>query len=711
MLKKPTLAISVLVAAAQAVAQNDAPTVEEFVVTGVLERQAEAAGRLGLTNRETPAIIDVITQEELQFQGVRTAIEAMNAAPGVVSGTLPGSMGSASMRGFHRAINYLYDGVRMANSDAGTRNWDAWAFERIEVIKGPASVTSGEGALAGAINFVPRRPMFGASSAEMLASVGSFGTRRLAADVNVPLGATIASRFNASWSQTEGWIDGTDSDTLAASGALAFQPNERLTITLRADYFEDDYSTIYYGTPLVSRAVARIPSDAVSGSAGLVLDEAMRDVNFNVTDGDMGSDTLWLRAQVEYRLTDTLRLVSDTSWYTSDRLWHDSDEYSFNAGTGMIDRFLSHITHDHEYWNQRVHVAYDGRLAGLRNRLTVGAEIGGTDFFTIRRFGNAPAVNPFAPVRGIFPADAPANFGTRQNVTADVKARALFAEYALDITPEWLIASGIRFDDFELERSVLNVTSGATDQYGQDYDAVSWRAGTVYSFTERTQLFAQYTRAVTPVTGLLFMSATNSSFDLTKGHSYEGGIKTSLTGDGVELTASVFRIRQDDILTRDPVNPAVVLQGGNLQSEGVELALNVPVNEQLDIGLSATVLNAEYGELIESGNANRSGNLPPNVPERLADLVVTWSPNGLPLSLTGSARYNGGFFTSNANTVKVNSFTTFDAAVAWDASFGTITLRGRNLSDEFYADWSGYASGLVFIGAPRSVDLSYAKRF
>src|SRR5690606_13953248 len=136
----------------------------------------------------------------------------------------------------------------------------------------------GEGALAGAINYVPRRPQFNTTSAEMLASYGSFGTQRLAGDVNIPLSETVASRFNASWSQTDGWIDDTESDTLALSGALAFRPNERFSATLRADWFEDDYNTIYYGTPLVARAVARQPSDAVSGSAGLVLDEAMRDL-------------------------------------------------------------------------------------------------------------------------------------------------------------------------------------------------------------------------------------------------------------------------------------------------------------------------------------------------------------------------------------------------------------------------------------------------
>lgn len=707
------LAIAAIVAAPTAIAQSSSGggAVEELVITGTLDRQVEAGSRLGLTNRETPAIVEVMTQEALQVQGVRNAIEAMNAAPGIMSGTLPGSMGSVSMRGFHRAVNYLYDGVRMANSDVAVRNWDAWSFESIEVIKGPASVTSGEGALAGAINYVPRRPQFGVNSAEVLASYGSFGTQRLAGDVNIPLAPTVASRFNASWSHTDGWIDDSASDALSVSGALAFQPTERFSATLRADYAEDDYSTIYYGTPLVARAVARDPSNAVSGSAGLVLDKAMRHLNFNVNNGDMGAESLWLRARAELELTENTKLTSDTSWYSSDRRWRDSDEYSFNAGSGLIDRFLSHITHEHEYWNQRIQLAYDGSLAALRNRFIIGAEIGGTDFFTLRRFGNTTAVNPFQPARGTFPEDTVDNFGTRQNVDADVKSWAVFAEDALNITPDWLLAGGIRLDNFELDRAVLNVTSGALQSYGQDYDAVSWRVGTVYSLTPRTQLFAQYTYAVTPLSGLLFMSATNASFDLTTGYSYEAGMKTSLTGQGVEFTASVFSIRQDDILTRDPVNPAVVFQGGNLQSQGVEIAVNLLVTETLDLGFGGTVLNAEYGELIESGGLDRAGNLPPNVPERLADLVLTYSPRNMPISITGSARYNGNFFTSNANSVKVNSFTTFDAAVAWKTSFGVWTLRGRNLSDEFYADWSGYASGLVFIGAPRSVDLSFSRKF
>ncbi|MBM0105905.1 TonB-dependent receptor [Steroidobacter sp. S1-65] len=691
-------------------AQDSEATV---VVTGerILDTKSEIAGRLALSNRELPAIVDAVTQQDFHVQGVRTTLEAMNAAPGLNSGNLPGSVGAASMRGFHRAINYLYDGVRMANSDVGMRNWDSWTFERVEVIKGPASVTSGEGALAGAINFVPRRPNLDGVHGELFASYGSQETGRLAGDLNLPIGEQVALRGDVWYSRSAGWVNDTDSETIAGTIAVLLQPSEDLSITFSVDRLEDDFDTAYYGTPLVSAAVAHNPSDLVSGSSGLVLDESMRDLNFNVEDGDMGSETTWLRARAEYRLTDKWRIVSDSSYYQADRRWRDADEYTFNAASGLINRGASLITHDHEYWNERVHVAFDGTMFGHRNRFTAGVEVGETDFFTVRRFGSAGAVDPFSPARGRFLPDTPTNFATRQDVTADVKARSFFAEDAYNLTSDWLLVAGVRLDEFELDRRVLDATSGAASAYGQDYDPVTWRVGTVYSVRPETQLFAQFTGAALPVSGLLFLSATNASFKVSTGESYEVGIKTSLDNNRLQLTASIFRITQDDILTRDPTNPALTIQGGRQISEGGEVSLTLMATEEISLELSGTLLNAEFEELIEAGGANRSGNRPQNVPEKLVDIVVSYAPGDLPLTFTGIVRHNGDFFTSNANDVRVDGFTVLDAAISWRAPLGIITLRGRNLTDELYADWSGYASGLVFLGEPRSVEVSLAKSF
>jgi iron complex outermembrane receptor protein len=704
----PAVTLAAALAAPPALAQDAR---EPIIVTGALEEEPEIGGRIRLSVREIPATVDILTQEDFRVEGARTAIEAMNAAPGVAAGNLPGSIGSVSMRGFHRAVNYLWDGVRITNSDAMLRNWDSWSFERIEVIKGPASVTAGEGALAGAINFVPRRPELGRLGGETLASYGSFDSARLAGDLNVPLGSKAALRGDVAWSRSDGWVDDTGSSTLAGTLSLLAEPTERLSITLAADYFEDDFGTSYYGTPVVSPEVARDPSGAVGGSAGLVLDRAMRRVNFNVTDGDDGSESLWLRARVNWEITDGLSLVSDTGYLDADRRWRSADEYRFNAATGLIDRGLSLITHDHQVWNQRLHLGWDGAIAGHRNRLTIGGEVSETNFFTLRRFGASNGLDPFAPQRGTFPADDAADFDTRQDVTADVKVAALFAEDAFNLTPEWLLVAGLRWDRIEMNRQVANVTSGAVQTYGQEYNPVTWRLGTVYSLRSSTQLYAQYTRAVTPLSGLLFISATNAALRLTTGKSAEAGIKTNFFGDRAELTASVFHIRQDDILTRDPADPTEVLQGGSMLSTGGELSLTVRPTDELSIALSATLLDARYGDLIEAGGADRSGNRPQNVPEQLADLVVTYTPPSLPITLTGIVRHNGDFYTENANVVRVNSATILDAAIAWQAPFGTLSLRGRNLADAFYADWSGYASGLVFVGAPRSVELSLTSRF
>ncbi|NQE61308.1 TonB-dependent siderophore receptor [Caulobacter sp. RHG1] len=718
-MKSLLLATSALIGAGLSVAAHaeildDAQTsaVDGVLVTArPFNTTAQVTGRLGLTERETPATVDVLTQEDFQTQGLRTAIEAMNAAPGVASGNLPGSVGSVSMRGFHRAVNYLYDGVRMANSDVAVRNWDAWAFERIEVIKGPASVTSGEGALAGAINFVPRRPTLEKRFGEVFASAGSRGAYRLAGDLNAPLGDKAAVRGDVVYSRADGWVEDTESRAFGANLAVLLRPNERLSVTMSADYYEDRFSGPYYGTPLVAASAAREPSGLVSGSAGLVLDKTLRFRNYDVEDSLMNSQSLWLRARADYRLNDRWTLVSDTSWYDSDRLWRGSDDYSFNRTTGRLDRATSLISHDHQIWNQRVHAAYDGTQMGRRNRFTLGVEISGTDFFTVRRFGTAPSVDPFAPVRGRFPTDTAANFTTRQNAWADVTSKAVFVEDAYNLTPRLLLVAGARLDDIALDRRVLNATSGVVSTYAQDYAPVSWRVGTVYDLRPKTQLYAQYSRAATPISGLLFMSAANAAFDISMGRSYEAGIKTLLLNDRMQLTASVFDIRQDDILTRDPANPVLTVQGGSQTSKGVELALDWSLTQELRLELGATALDAKFDKLIEAGGVDRSGNRPPNVPERLIDLAVTYTPQALPLTLTGAVRHNGDFFTGNANTTKVAAFTVFDASIGWRAPFGTLTLRGRNLANKLYADWSGYSSYLVFLGEPRSVELSLSRKF
>jgi len=706
-----SLAIAALVGATPALAQSQGATpVEEVVVTGALERRTETGSRLGLTNRETPAIIDVLTQEDLQLQGLDSAVDALNAAPGVLAGTNPGVIGLGSMRGFTRGTNFQFDGVRTSTPGSEFRNWDSWSFERIEVLKGPGSVVSGDGALVGTVNFVPRRPVLGERDMDVLASFGSFDTARLAAGANLPMSDSAAARLDVVGSRTKGWIDDTDSTTLAANASILLRPTEALSLTFAIDRFEDDFDTAYYGTPLIPRSLARDPSGAASGPNDLVLDGAMRDVNFEVTDGDVMSDSTWYRSRIDLTLSGRWTFRNDLSYFDGFRSWVGADTYTFNAATNLIARSTSRITHDQQVLFDRAHFGYDGFLKGRRNRFTVGLETMVTDFATLRRFGSASSVDPFDPVRGLFPApDTPANFGTRQQVRADIDNVALFVEDAHNLTDDLLLVGGIRIDDIELARSIEDVTSGAVTRYGNTYEPTNWRVGVVYDVAPETQLFAQYSSAVVPVSGFLFISAANATFDLTTGETYEVGVKSSAIGGRLELTASAYRIQQDDILTRDPINPNVTLQGGSQSSMGVEASVTAVLTEQLRLDVGIAVLEAEFDELIEAGGANRSGNVPTNTPERLADLTLTWAPRNAPLTVFGAIRHNGEFYTTNSNLYRVSAVTMLDAGITWRADFAEITLRGRNLTDELYAEF-GFTDN-VMIGQPRNVEVSLRRSF
>lgn len=704
----------------QAFAQSSASTsVDDVIVTArptamALDRPAPAANRLGLTHREIPAALDVLTQDRMQTEGLRTSIEAFNAAPGVNGGTLPGSVGVTSMRGFtSTAIAYLFDGVRVTGSNSAIRNFDTFNFERVEVLKGPASVLYGEGALAGAINLVPKRAYIGERGGQGLVSLGSFGAVRAGLGGNIPINEAMALRIDASFSDTDGWADDTAAATRAVTTSLLFKPTDRLTLNLFADYFYDRASP-YFGSTLVPASVARDPSNLVRNDAGLVLDRATVRTSYNVEDGVMWSESFQVRTRADYRLSDRWTLTNELAGYSADRLWRNVEDVVFDPSSGRMNRNTTLIAHDHDYWTDRAWAAFDGPVFGRRNRFTLGVEYSDTRFLTKRRFGTTTAVDRFDPARGLFPDTTEANFpgaGSRVDWVSDSTTAAVFLENAFSLTPKWLLVGGLRYDHVELDRETFDLNTGVRDAFGQTYDPVSWRVGTVYDLRPRTQVYAQFSHAVTPVSSFLFLNSANARFDLSAGDAWEAGIKTSLWGDRADLTAAVYRITQDDILTRDPANPALTVQGGEQQSYGLEMSLSAAVTDRLRIDASGAWLNSEFKTLVEAGGVNRAGNRPPNTPERMFDISAYYSLPVVPVTLGATVRHNGDFHTSNANTYRVKASTVVDAQASWRAPFGRVTVRGRNLFDALYADWSGYGATQVYVGAPRSVDVTFSRSF
>src|SRR5690606_11702406 len=207
----PRIAVFVLsLGASTSHAQDGAATLPAIVIksqsTAVLDTPASTGSSLNLTPRETPASLDSIRREQVEERGDASVLEAITRGGGASALGHPGNGGSAlSPRGFtdSTSVMRLYDGMRQYGGVGVTFPFDTWSIERIEVLRGPASVIYGDGAIGGVVNIVPREPRHGPIENEVQAGIGTRDTARLGLDSSGSLSDTLSYRLNLSGNRSE----------------------------------------------------------------------------------------------------------------------------------------------------------------------------------------------------------------------------------------------------------------------------------------------------------------------------------------------------------------------------------------------------------------------------------------------------------------------------------------------------------------------------
>lgn len=667
-----------------------------------LQIQNTTGSALNLTPEETPATVNIVSQRDIQEKGARGLVETFRTVPGVVVGNNPGEVGTTVTRGFYKATGLSVDGSRTADPVFLPRDYSSFHFERVEVLKGPASVVSGTSGLAGSFNIVTKQATTERNFSEAMVSYGSFDAVQTGIGTNIVLSPEAAVRSTFTFSGTNGYVDDTDNEKYGVTTNILLKPSDRLKITASADYFKDDISA-YYATPLIDRSIARRPTNEVSSTNGLVLDRSTRYKNYDFEDSVMASESIWLRGAADYKLSDNWTLRNELNYYHADRLWKNADFYTYSGG--LITRGTTFIAHDHEFWSDKTLLSFDGIVGGMRNRFAAGAEYMETTFGSTRRFGSTPGVDIFDPDRGNYPNGV---LGTQQS--ADHVTKAVFAENAINLTPSWLLSAGIRYETIDLDRSIYSEASLATTNFGNDFDSTTWRIGTTYELTAGTSVFAQYAEAVVPITALMVSSFTNSQFKLSTGTSAEIGVRSTLFDGRVTATTSVYEINQDDIITRDPTNPTVPVQGGSQRSRGIEAEAAIDITDRLNLALSGTLIDAEFTEL-RTATRDLTGNRPLNAVPWAWSALMTYRLESLPATIGAQLTGVGPFYTSNNNLYEADERTVLDAWIAIDLAQGVLTFRGRNLTDEFYAEWADYNETSLYVAPPRSFDVSYSVKW
>lgn len=679
---------------------------------------------------ETAQSVSVIGRKQIEDQNALSINQALRYTPSVTT-EQRGGAGSTRLeqfliRGFTAPV--FLDGMALIGGRDANATIEPYRLERIDVIKGPASVLYGQSGPGGLVNLVSKVPQF-VRHGEVFVQGGGFREVRGGVDVGGPIPSDVpwlADQFayrivGFGWNG-DGPVDTTRVERALINPSLTWRPSADTQLTIIGNYQRDPFSGFYGGFPAVGTVFPRNFGNGLIGRLPV-----------NFYDGDRGierSDRT--QASIEYlfdhRFSENLRFHSAGRYlrtqgdYRSVYSAFNPDNGPFASGPLLPRSVIGTNVAAEAYTMDSNFVAtFDTgfiahtALLGVDHR-TFSTRTSGTPFPA------APSLNVLAPNYDMtipFPA-----FNTVSRVDAQQTGVYFQDQAKFD---RLVLTLGGRYDVARQTgptRSFANGTSTLTRQ-DAPADALTGRASLLYLFDSGLAPYVSYSQAFEPiVAGRVFDPAFGTVGrvpDPQSSDQYEAGIKYQPPGTDILLTAAFFDIRQSNRTAPDPVNGnAYVVQTGQVGVQGVEFEARANLAEGVTLVGGFSLLDIRNvrddgrtaNDLTPGRTVPLQGRSPVLVPDSTASLLATYRFSEGPLlglEIGGGVRYLGPSWGDAANTFKVPASVLVDATLNYELKYLDPTLQGfsmqvnaTNLLDERYVSGcNGYAS--CYYGLPQTV--------
>ncbi|WP_083747249.1 TonB-dependent siderophore receptor [Teichococcus deserti] len=723
--------------AAPAPAPGSAVALPEVSVQGGVERghspvQGFVAGVSATASKtdtpiiETPQSISVVTADEIQARNARSLTQALRYTAGTTvepRGNTAVRLDQMSIRGYSPAT--FLDGMRIAGGRDANPSIDPYRMERVEVLRGPASVLYGTTPPGGMVNVVTKRPT-DERIREILVEGGNRDSRRVAGDLSGRLDSEgkFLGRVLGSYSEGDGELDETRTRRYFFSGALTWRPDTDTSVTVFGHYQRDPESASYGSVPSWGSALpnpnGRIGTRFYDGDPNLERS--------NRTNYMMG----WL---AEHRVNSALtfrqnvRYLHTQGEYRS--VYHSLTSADLRRTQRSIfgtDANLDAFTVDNQaQLTLRTGPAQHTVLVGLDYyRLLNDVYTGSAAYNTAagRRTLQQDLFNPrYANQGSVWPGFSSYS-SQRQNQLG------LYLQDQVKIGQLVLLAGGrLDWSDSTTENSSV-ATQRRTSVARQKDHAATVRLGAVYLFDNGFAPYVSYSESFEPQSGT---DRFLNPFEPTTGRQYEVGLRYQPPGTTLSFSIAAYDLLRQNVLSTDAVNPQFSTQQGETTTRGLELEAKASLAEGLRLTAAFTLQDVEYTRSNNSttidyaiegrasgGSVPLQGKTPAGQPRTSASAWLDYTaPEGRlqGLGVAGGVRYLGSSYGDDANTFKVRAATLFDMALRYDLGQLGRNLEGMlasvnvtNLADTRYINsCSGYA--WCWYGYGRTVTAGLRYRF
>ena len=664
-------------------------------VHGLAARRSATATKTDTPLIETPQSITVITAEQMRTLRTASLEQAFEYSAGVrpVAG-YSGSYDAIYSRGFWADAgngSLFADGLKVSDNSWASGKQEPYGLERVEMVKGAASVLYGMSAPGGVLATVSKRPT-PEPLREVVVEAGTQSRRQ----VGVDLGGAVASGSDWSWRLTALARDSDvpvkplQDDALYIAPALQWQPSAATSFTL---LLQHQKRRLGYEFPLPAVGTL-LPGP---GGASIARYRFVGEPGFDRQDVEQTS----LTALLEHAVNEDATLRHGLRLFDS-----GADVFFTNAGTvePADPRRYRRTAYD-EYERVRGFAADTSWQQKWRSGAAEHTLIAGLDYTRYRsesEWYSRPiaSLDLYEPVYG-------AAVGPGQPLAFSSRSQrwqaGLYVQDQVKIGERWVLLAGLRHDwsDYR-SRPFFTPEPWSTERT----DAFTGRAGVVYLAPGGWAPFAGYSQSFQPQGGT---NARGERFDPTEGEQFEVGVRWQPPGQqDLLLSAAVYDLRRSNVLTPDPDNPQFSVQTGEARSRGAEFEVRGQVSRHLEVVGAYAYTDRRISK---SNRPEEVGRRAAEVPYHQASLwgsyrLAAWGLPGWTLGM--GLRYTGDMADGRGSPYRVPGYGLVDAMLAWQDGPWRVALNARNLFDKEFLTCSG---AYCRHGSPRTVTVSAAYRW
>ncbi|TVP56991.1 MAG: TonB-dependent siderophore receptor [Nodularia sp. (in: Bacteria)] len=664
----------------------------ELVVTGQQDgyrvREGSTATRTDTPLRDIPASIQVIPRQILEDQNTIRIQDALENVSGINKrGNYGGTdAGAYLIRGFVLDGNYR-NGFRDNNQ---LTTVDPANIERIEVLKGPASVLYGQLEPGGIINVVTKQPLSTPYYSVDL-NVGNYAFYRSSFDLSGPLteDGSLLYRLNVAYQNSGSFRDFNFTERLLIAPVITWNLSDRTSVTFDFEYLDNRFR-FDRGLPSTDGSPTPIPISRYLGYPDLSIRE---------------TPAFRVGYRFEHEFSD--------NWQFRNALSISSTRETGVAAFGQAPllegrlRRINASNIDATRENYTLQTELTGKLntGSIGHQLLLGLELSrNTNITNFSESISLPPIDVFNP--NYNPVGLPNLSDPRLAIDFDADnlyfrtdALGIYLQDQITLTDNLKLLIGGRFDTTEYDADIFGSLRNQSDT------AFSPRAGIVYQPIEPISLYASYSSSFRPVIGF---SQAGTPFEPATGTQYEIGIKADIT-EQLSATLAAFEITKSNITTPDPDNFNFLIQVGEQRSRGIEFDMTGEILPGWRIITSYTYTDA----IVTKDNRIAVGNRFFNVPQHAASLWTTYeiqqgSLQGLGLGL--GLYYVGDRFADNQNTSTMVNYFRTDSAIYYKRDNWRLGLNIRNLFNTTYYETS-QSRNIIYPGAPFTVIGSFSIQF